>query len=48
MVDERLSTFEAASLLHAAGVDTKRQRPVRDQVAAQTILQSWFDQHVQR
>ena len=46
MVDERLSTQEAAGLLQAAGVAAKKQRPVRDQVAAQTILQSWFDQHV--
>ena len=45
MMDERLSTREAVSLLHAAGVDAKRQRPVRDQVAAQTILQAYFDQH---
>lgn len=48
MVDERLSTFEATSLLRAAGIDAKRQKPVRDQVAAQSILQSWFDQHAQR
>ena len=47
LVDERLSTGEAASLLHAAGVNTRRQRPVRDQVAAQTILQAYFDQHAQ-
>jgi len=45
MVDERLSTSEAVSLLHAAGVDARRQKPVRDQVAAQTILQAFFDQH---
>ena len=45
MVDERLSTREAVSLLHAAGVDAKRQNPLRDQVAAQTILQAYFDQH---
>ncbi len=45
LVDERLSTREAASLLHAAGVDARRQKPVRDQVAAQTILQDYFDQH---
>ena len=45
MVDERLSTREAVSLLHAAGVDARRQKPVRDQVAAQTILQAYFDQH---
>lgn len=45
MVDERLSTREAVSLLHAAGVDARRQKPIRDQVAAQTILQAYFDQH---
>lgn len=47
MVDERLSTREAVSLLHAAGVDARRQKPVRDQVAAQSILQAYFDQHAQ-
>lgn len=45
MVDERLSTREAVALLHAAGVGARRQKPVRDQVAAQTILQAYFDQH---
>jgi putative holliday junction resolvase len=45
LMDERLSTREAIGLLHAAGVDAKRQKPVRDQVAAQTILQGYFDQH---
>jgi putative holliday junction resolvase len=45
MVDERLSTREAVALLHAAGVGARRQKPVRDQVAAQTILQTYFDQH---
>ena len=48
MVDERLSTREAASLLHAAGVAARRQKPVRDQVAAKTILQDYFDQHARR
>lgn len=42
-VDERLSSRVATGLLHEAGLDTRRQRPVRDQVAAQRILQSWFD-----
>ena len=45
LVDERLSTREAVSLLRAAGIDARRQKPVRDQVAAQTILQTWFDRH---
>ena len=45
LVDERLSTNEAAERLRASGVDARRQKPVRDQVAAQTILQSWLDLH---
>ena len=45
LVDERLSTREAVSLLHAAGVEARRQKQVRDQVAAQTILQAYFDEH---
>ena len=45
MVDERLSTREAATLLQAAGVGARRQKAVRDQVAAQTILQDYFEQH---
>ena len=48
LVDERLSTFAAAELLHAAGVAARRQKPVRDQVAAQTILQTYFEQHATR
>ena len=30
-------------LLHAAGVDARRQKPVRDQIAAQAMLQAWLD-----
>ena len=45
LVDERLSTYAATEMLHAAGVAARRQKPVRDQVAAQTILQAYFDQH---
>lgn len=44
LADERLSTVSAARALHAAGVRSKRQRSVIDQVAAVTILQSWLDQ----
>ncbi|MEO6794040.1 MAG: Holliday junction resolvase RuvX [Mycobacterium sp.] len=44
MTDERFSTVSAARDLHAAGVRSKRQRSVIDQVAAVTILQSWLDQ----
>jgi len=43
LVDERLTTHEAASMLHDAGVDSRRQKPVRDQVAAQRILQDYLD-----
>ena len=42
LVDERLTTRDAASRLHAAGVNERRQRPVRDRVAAQTILETWL------
>ncbi len=41
--DERLSTVEAASALHAAGISSRRQRQVIDQTAATVILQSWID-----
>ena len=43
LIDERLTTREAVSMLHQAGVDSRRQKPVRDQVAAQRILQAYFD-----
>ena len=42
LVDERLTTRDAASRLHEAGVNERRQRPVRDRVAAQTILETWL------
>jgi putative pre-16S rRNA nuclease len=41
--DERLTTIEAQRLLHAAGRDVKKSRPVIDQVAAQVLLQSYLD-----
>jgi len=41
--DERLSTFEASRRLHDAGLDTRRQRAIIDQVAAEVILQGWLD-----
>ena len=43
LVDERLTTRDAAARLHAAGVNARRQKPIRDQVAAQAILRAWFD-----
>ena len=44
MVDERLSSAEAAQNLSNAGVKAKQQKAMIDAVAAQVILQSYFDQ----
>ena len=41
--DERLTTVSAQRSLHEAGQNTKKQRPIIDQVAAQIILQGWLD-----
>jgi len=43
--DERMTTVDASRLLHEAGRNSKRQRAVIDQVAAQLILQDWLDAH---
>ena len=42
-VDERYTTEGADAVLTAAGVPTRERKAVRDGVAAQLILQSWFD-----
>ena len=42
-VDERWTTEVAQSRLDAAGAQGRSGRALRDQVAAQLILQSWFD-----
>jgi len=42
-VDERLTTRDATLLLREAGLDARAAKPVRDQVAAQRILQTYFD-----
>lgn len=44
MIDERLSSAEAAQSLRESGVHGIQQKAMIDQVAAQTILQSYFDQ----
>ncbi len=44
MVDERWTTEAAQSAQDAAGAAGRKGRAVRDQVAAQLILQSWFDE----
>lgn len=41
--DERLTTVAASRALHEAGRNTRRQKAVIDQVAAQFILQGWLD-----
>lgn len=43
LVDERLSTVTAQRSLRQAGRDSRRQRPVIDQVAATIILQTALD-----
>ena len=43
MQDERLSSVEAAQNLSAAGVKSMKQKSILDAVAAQSILQSYFD-----
>ena len=43
LVDERHTSLLAESLLHEAGLHGRKQKPVLDQVAAQAILQTWFD-----
>jgi putative Holliday junction resolvase len=44
LVDERLSTQAARSALDEQGVRGRRQKDVRDQVAAQMILQNFLDE----
>lgn len=41
--DERLTTVSAQRSLHEAGKNTRAQKAVIDQVAAQILLQSWLD-----
>lgn len=42
-VDERLSSVYAEELLRESGIHGRKQKPMLDQVAAQAILQSFFD-----
>ena len=43
-VDERYTSVGAEDALAAAGVRARARKAARDEVAAQLILQSWFDQ----
>jgi len=42
-VDERYTTQDAEATLAAAGIRAGGRKAARDEVAAQLILQSWFD-----
>jgi putative holliday junction resolvase len=44
LVDERYTTEAASAALSDAGVGERGHQPLRDQVAAQIILQAYFDQ----
>ena len=43
LIDERYSSVEASNLLSKSGIKGLAQKKMLDQVAAQTILQSYFD-----
>jgi putative Holliday junction resolvase len=43
MIDERYSSVEASDLLSQSGIKGRAQKEMLDQVAAKTILQSYFD-----
>lgn len=44
LVDERYTSAAASSALDQAGVHGRKQKPLLDQVAAQQILQAYFDE----
>lgn len=46
LVDERYTSAAASTVLNAAGVHGIKQKPLLDQVAAQQILQAYFDEPV--
>jgi putative holliday junction resolvase len=43
LVDERHTSVDASMALREAGIKGRRQKPLLDQVAAQLILQTYFD-----
>lgn len=43
LVDERHTSLVAESMLNETGLRGRKQKPVLDQVAAQAILQTWFE-----
>ncbi len=45
MIDERLTSAEAAQNLHAMGIKSAKQKSLLDAVAAQSILQSYYESY---
>jgi putative Holliday junction resolvase len=45
--DERLSTAEAERAMRSGAAKAARRKELRDQLAAQLILQSWLDTHAE-
>lgn len=45
LTDERLTSRDAESRLRETGRNSKTMKPLLDAVAAQLILQTWFDSH---
>lgn len=43
LVDERYTSITASMALREAGIKTRKQKSMLDQIAAQQILQSYFD-----
>lgn len=43
LADERLTSLDAESLLRETGRNSKSAKPLLDAVAAQLILQTWFE-----
>lgn len=43
--DERYTSITASTVLHESGIPYKKQKTIIDQIAAQQILQSFFDEH---
>lgn len=43
LIDERLTSAEASQALNQTGIKGRKQKPMLDQVAAQIILQAYFD-----
>jgi len=47
LMDERLSSAQADSMLAETGLRARKRKPALDQVAAQQILQQFFDSPAQ-